>query len=472
MRVLRFLLTALAIVVFSAAALAQVAPLPPPPGPAPRGGGHGFPIGVFVALPFIATGIGAGLNALSHNEDSSEPPPLLPPSPTPPNPPQPTRGPVIARHIPTFHVVNSPPKGETRFLPNEILVVFRAGTKEARISALAKRQKLELVEARDLNLIGVRVQRFRFAQGRNVSDVLNAVGRQPQVAMVEPHYVFSLQDDTSGAKPQPAMLSYSEGLLHLSQAHKLATGRGVRVAVIDSQIDFTHPEIDGSVVAHFDALGTTDAKPELHGTAMASAIVGRHQVDGSAPAAQLLAARVFTDDGGPAVSLDVLAGIDWAATQKAQVINMSFAGPADPLLTRMLAAAAQRKIALIAAAGNDGPHPPPEYPAADPNVVAVSAIDSKDQVFERASRGPYVALAAPGVDVLVAASNGGYDLSTGTSVACAEVSGIAALLLERRPDLDGPALRKILRESAHALSGETGIGAGAADAEAAVTLVK
>ena len=87
------------------------------------------------------------------------------------------------------------------------------------------------------------------------------------------------------------------------------------------------------------------------------------------------------------------------------------------------------------------PHPPAEYPAADPNVVAVSAIDAKDQVYEHASRGPYVALAAPGVDVLVAASHGGYDLSTGTSVACAEVSGIAALLFEKRPDLDGPALR-------------------------------
>jgi hypothetical protein len=460
MRALRVLLTALVIVALSAPALAQAPPL--------RGGGHGFPVGAFLILPFVATGIGAGLHAIEQNNE----PPSEPPPPAPPLGPYPPREPLIVKHVATFHVVNLPPKGETRFLSNEILVVFRAGTNEARISSLAKRQKLDLVQTRTLNLIGVRVQRFRFAPGRTVPGVLAAVGHQPQVAMVEPHYVFALQDDTSGAKPQPAMLSYTEGLLHLSQAHKVATGRGVRVAVIDSQIDFNHPEIDGSVVAHFDALGTTDAKPELHGTGMASAIVGRHQIMGSAPAAQLLAARVFTDDGGPAASLDVLAGIDWAATQKAQVINMSFAGPADPLLTRMLAAAAQRKIALIAAAGNDGPHPPPEYPAADPNVVAVSAIDSKDQVFERASRGPYVALAAPGVDVLVAASNGGYDLSTGTSVACAEVSGIAALLLEKRPDLDGPALRKILRESAHALSDETGIGAGAADAEAAVMLVK
>ena len=93
------------------------------------------------------------------------------------------------------------------------------------------------------------------------------------------------------------------------------------------------------------------------------------------------------------------------------------------------------------------PGAPPAYPGADPHVIAVSALDAQSRLYDRANRGAYVALAAPGVDVLVAAPGGAYDLTSGTSVACAEVSGVAALLLEKNPDLDGPALRRILRET-------------------------
>lgn len=447
---LRFLLTAFAVVALAAPAPAQSLP---------RGGF--FHYGGFGGFPIV---VPPGLGAGPVTEQSGGEPPS-----------QPGSGPVHQRRTARTHSVpsllNLPATGETRFLPNEILVIFRDKTSAARIAAIAKRQRLELAQVRELPLIGVRVHRFRFAGNRKVKDVLTAIAREAQVISVEPHYVFALQEDATGTGPNPAPPSYSGSLLHLSEAHKLATGRGVRVAVIDSQIDFDHPEIDGSVAAHFTAFGDAKADPNPHGTGMASAIAGHRQIDGVAPAAQILAARVFDRDGGQGASLDVLAGVNWAVNQQAQVINMSFAGPHDPLMTQMLAAATQRKIVLVAAAGNDGPHPPPEFPAADPNVIAVSAIDAKDQIYDHASRGAYVALAAPGVDVLVAAPKGAYDLSTGTSVACAEVSGIAALLLEKRPDLDGPTLRRILRDSARPLEGETGVGAGAADAEAAVRLL-
>ena len=114
------------------------------------------------------------------------------------------------------------------------------------------------------------------------------------------------------------------------------------------------------------------------------------------------------------------------------------------------------------------PDVPPAFPGADPHVIAVSAIDDQSRLYDHANRGAYVALAAPGVDVLVAAPGGAYDLTSGTSVACAEVSGIAALLLERRPDLDGPALRQVLRASARALKTAPEAGAGLADAQAAL----
>jgi subtilisin family serine protease len=134
-----------------------------------------------------------------------------------------------------------------------------------------------------------------------------------------------------------------------------------------------------------------------------------------------------------------------------RVINMSFAGPRDPSMERALRAAHDKGIVLIAAAGNAGPKSPPLYPGADPNVIAVTATDVNDKLFSGANRGRYIAVAAPGVDILVPAPDNAYQLTTGTSVASAEVSDVAALLLERNPGLGPEDVHKILTASAKRL---------------------
>ena len=114
---------------------------------------------------------------------------------------------------------------------------------------------------------------------------------------------------------------------------------------------------------------------------------------------------------------------------------MSFAGPNDVLLGQAIAAAVKHGVTIVAAAGNAGPDAPPAYPGAYPNVIAVTAIDDKDALYQSANRGTYIAVAAPGVDIIGASPNGGYDMSSGTSMAAAHVSGVAALLLEQNPKL-------------------------------------
>ena len=89
----------------------------------------------------------------------------------------------------------------------------------------------------------------------------------------------------------------------------------------------------------------------------------------------------------------------------------------------------------MAAAGNAGPKSPPLFPAADPNVIAVTATDVDDKLYQSANRGKHIAVAAPGVDLLLPAPAAGYQMTSGTSFAAAEVSGIVALMLERKPDL-------------------------------------
>ena len=105
---------------------------------------------------------------------------------------------------------------------------------------------------------------------------------------------------------------------------------------------------------------------------------------------------------------------------------------------------------LVAAAGNAGAKSPPLFPGADPLVIAVTATDVDDKLFTGANRGKYISVAAPGVDILVPAPENAYQLTTGTSVAAAEVSGIVALLLERNPKLTPADIRRILTASAQA----------------------
>jgi subtilisin family serine protease len=127
---------------------------------------------------------------------------------------------------------------------------------------------------------------------------------------------------------------------------------------------------------------------------------------------------------------------------------MSFAGPRDPSLERVIKAAREKGVVLIAAAGNAGPKSPPLYPGADPNVIGVTATDIKNNVFRQANRGTQLSVAAPGVEILAAAPDEGYQMSTGTSIATAHVSGVVALMLERDPTLTPADVRRILEATA------------------------
>ena len=149
--------------------------------------------------------------------------------------------------------------------------------------------------------------------------------------------------------------------------------------------------------------------------------------------------------------MNILNGLERAGTSSADVVNMSFAGPSDPEMQLKIAALRQKGAVLIAAAGNAGPNARPLYPAAYPEVIAVTATDADDKLFAQANRGTHIAVAAPGVAILAAAPDESYQMQSGTSFAAAQVSGVVALLLERNRKLDAPAIRRILMSTARDL---------------------
>jgi subtilisin family serine protease len=346
-----------------------------------------------------------------------------------------------------------PPKDETRFVSHEMVVHVDAGVSARALDAAARRLGLTAIATQELSLSGGRLIHFRVR-----GDVTNAIQtlETEKVGIAQPNYLFQLQQDAHVAAlppPNGDPAQYVIDKLHLRDAHAIASGANVTVAVIDSLIDRTHPDLAGSVVDQYNAVAATD-KPDEHGTGMTGAIAAHRRLLGVAPQARILAIHAFSPDAKhpqQATTASIVAGINWAIERNAKVINMSFAGPYDPLLQVALKKAHDKGVMLIAAAGNMGPQSPPLYPAADENVIAVTAVDDKDKVLAQANQGPHVALAAPGVNVLEAAPRASYNFTTGTSVAAAHVSGVVALIMERNPGVNTTALEQALFSSARRL---------------------
>jgi subtilisin family serine protease len=372
---------------------------------------------------------------------------------------------------------NLPPRGETRFDTTHVLVDIPLTVPEPTSNAIAASNAMTPEETATSGLTGRTLRLWRIDNGASVDDAIREVCTNPayrQVAGAQPNYLYELAQPTvSGQAPQEPVndAQYAPGKLKLVDAHRLASGNRVLVAIIDSEIDRAHPDLAGAITASFNAASAAEPA-HSHGTGMAGAIAAHRTMLGTAPRVGLLTVRAFsaTANSAEGTTFNILKGLDWAADQGARVVNMSFAGPPDPRLRDALQKANNRGMVLIAAVGNAGPNSPPLYPAADPGVIAVTATDSRDAVFSGANRGNYIAVAAPGVDVFAPAPNGAYQLSTGTSIAAAEVSGVAALMIERNPSLTPAAVRRILMDTATRIGpkGSRDYGAGLVNAYEAV----
>jgi subtilisin family serine protease len=351
------------------------------------------------------------------------------------------------------------PVAASDWAEGEVLVEVPTGTTAKQVDALDRREGTKTLEQFDSTLTGTTFLRSKIVNGRPVPAEAAALAGDPAVLSAQPNFLFSLQAAKKagrpGRAPEAAPLQYAAGKLHLSQAHALAKGDGVLVAVIDTGVDAEHPELKGAVTASYDALGGA-AGVHGHGTGVAAAIAAHGRLLGSAPDARILAVRAFDPASARGVSFHILKGLDWSVAHGARVVNMSFAGPQDPALHRGLEAAWRKGVVLIAAAGNAGPKSPPLYPGAEPHVIAVTATDVHDRLYAAANRGPYIAVAAPGVDVLEASPQGGYQLQSGTSFSAAEVSGVAALMLQRKPAMTPDEVRGALVSTSLTLPGEPG----------------
>jgi hypothetical protein len=228
----------------------------------------------------------------------------------------------------------------------------------------------------------------------------------------------------------PAVRVYANEMVGAVPVGSCRLPTSVRVGLIDGPVDITHPYLREVALTVHSVLGPRDV-PSFgeHATALASLIAAAPTDDGFtgiAPGAEVLAAVAFsTHRGRPAASMEHIArAMDWLLSQGVQVINMSISGPENRVFRRLLSVASDRGAVLVGASGNDA-RSEVAWPAAAPEVIAVTAVDAVKDLYPLASYGEKVEFAAPGVDVLVA-EPGGTAYRSGTSYAAAVLSALAA----------------------------------------------
>lgn len=256
--------------------------------------------------------------------------------------------------------------------------------------------------------------------------------------------------------------------LNAPAAWDYTAGAGVKVAIIDTGMDYTHPDLAANYKGGYNAIISTATPMDDHGhgthvSGTIGAVKDSAGVVGVAPKASLYAVKVLDKNGSGQYSW-IVDGIDWAIANHMQVINMSLGGGSGTeALKQVMIKAEQAGVTVICAAGNDSG--PVNFPAKYPQAIAVSASDNTDKIASFSSRGAEILVIAPGVNIYSTRKGGGYTTMSGTSMASPHVAGLAALAIgagAKTPD----EVRKAFKAAASPLPNlkPTDQGAGLVDA--------
>jgi hypothetical protein len=320
---------------------------------------------------------------------------------------------------------------------------------------LASSYSLREVASWPIQALSMHCVVYEITDARPLADVLANVSRDPSVLLAEPLHEFHTLGSAAdgGVTYNDPLYDMQTNLtaLGIARAHRVSQGADVHIALIDTGVDTTHPDLRGRIVrthSYLDkAAGSAGAL--RHGTAMAgliAAVANNHiGMVGIAPLARVevfeACWQLTADADAAACNTFTLAqALAGALGSGATLINLSLAGPADPLLTALVQASLKRGMVVVgAAAGADAP-----FPTAIPGVITASGSEPS------LANG---ALAAPAQHVLTLRPGGEYDFESGSSVAAAEITGVIALLMAASPGhLSGDTLASLLKASAPAVN--------------------
>lgn len=366
------------------------------------------------------------------------------------------------------------------------IVVFKSGVDEATREALINKVGGEKIK--DLRLI--RGKAVKLTPGME-----KVLAKQPEVlridddviveALVKKESINELEElmrpgyikIVGTPKPQPLeVLPWGVDRIDAEKVWGVTTGDPVKVVIIDTGIDLAHPDLKENIKGGYNAIypwksANDDNGHGTHVAGIVGAIDNEIGVIGVGPKIDLYAVKVLNAAGSGYLS-DVIEGLDWAINNGMQVVNMSL-GTASNVLSfkEAVQRVNQAGIVQVAAAGNTGGAV--IYPAAYPEVIAVSATDNTDTIASWSSRGPEIDLAAPGVSIYSTYRGSTYKTLSGTSMAAPHVAGAAALVIDAKTcgactPAEVQARLEATAEDLGAIGKDNLYGSGLVDAEKAV----
>ncbi|ELX09092.1 peptidase S8 and S53 subtilisin kexin sedolisin [Janthinobacterium sp. HH01] len=355
------------------------------------------------------------------------------------------------------------------------------GSRRRRAEELARQHGLTLVDDWPMPVLGLDCYVMRYPDNDNAERIIAKLARDPQVEWAQPVASFEGMATpparAAADSPQPPgsdalyPVQPAARYWHVAELHRQTTGRDIKIAVIDSGIDGSHPDLLGQLAVNTNFVDNAAPPPENHGTAVAGIIAaraGHGGIVGVAPQARLMGLRACWQQPDLATrcnSFTLSKALNYAILNGAQVINLSLAGPPDRLLDKLLDVALERGIGVVGAV--DAKAAGPAFPASHRGVLAVASQPSAG----RLAAAPAVAAAAssthsaaltaapptaavpsgdppllaPGNDIPTTAPGGRWSFVSGSSYAAAHVSGMLALMAQLQPGATPAQLRRLLQ---------------------------
>jgi len=328
--------------------------------------------------------------------------------------------------------------GETILVEESVENGWRAVEREwvliasKRDITILKELKFDILSYKELKSIGMSVVRFKTPIGYSKTNLEQELPNRLREQLGRNH----IYEANSEEKPkQPAARKSSR----INKVEKNACAESIKIGMIDTAIDESHSAFADVDIRQKYFLVDEFETPKNHGTAVAGLLVGKSELMPLLPRAELYAASVFykrNKYSQGATLIHLLQAINWLVEQKVPVINMSLTGPPNPVLEQAIKGASKNNTAIVAAAGNEGPAASPRYPAAYNQVIAVTAVDDKKEIYRWANQGNYIDFSALGVAIKTARSDKSFGPESGTSMASPSVAAILSCQLQKANSQD------------------------------------
>ena len=339
-------------------------------------------------------------------------------------------------------------------------LMYTASSQARKVTvALANDYHVRELSAWPIAPLGVYCVVFEIPENGTRPELLERLSVDKRVKLAQPMQTFGTLTQSYNDPYVRLQRGFQE--IHAADAHRWSRGARVRVAVIDTGIDFSHPDLRGRVSSIRNFVDADDAqfKRDRHGTEVAGVIAAvannREGIVGVAPEVELLVFKACWqlaagEDGARCDSFTLAQALVAAIDEKAQIVNLSLAGPADPLLAALIAHGLSRGMIFV---GAIAPTAMPlsgkieGFPAGTVGVLAVDAVESHAQRDRT--------LLAPGREILTLLPGGHYEFASGSSLAVAHVTGAVALLLARDRRLDAKGVESLLSRTSASNATET-----------------